>query len=76
MRSTAQSTSSLEMVSGGAMRITVAWVSLHSRPSRCSASQKRRAPPALAFSSMPIHRPRPRISSTWREATARRRSRK
>ena len=33
IRSAAQSISSRPMVSGGATRITVAWVSLHSRPS-------------------------------------------
>ncbi len=76
MRSIAQSISSRVMTSGGAKRIVFTWVSLHSRPSRLSASQNRRAPPASGFSSMPIQRPLPRISLTCGELIARRRSMK
>ena len=63
--SKAQSNSSLVTTRGGARRMTCSWVSLQSMPRSWSASQKRRAPPASALSSMPTSNPLPRTSRIY-----------
>ena len=62
--SMALSISSMEMISGGANRITFSCVSLHSTPRSMSRSQYWRAPPASSTSCTPMSRPLPRTSCT------------
>src|SRR6266571_6398477 len=62
MRSMAQSRSDSLIISGGASRIEVRWVSLASTPSEASRSQASR--PEISANSRPAHRPRPRTSRT------------
>ena len=74
-RSMAQSSSASPMMSGGARRTVWVWVSLHRMPSILRRSHTRRAPPRSGCSSMPAHRPRPRMALTAGSRARRRPSR-